>query len=115
MRPYLFPFACLTCRKSFRRTSAPEVSELTCPHCGGRAVRLNRKFKAPPRDDLTQWEKVRLLVEHGFRFATVYDEDGYSVPYPATLAEARAFVTRFRPKAPSGVSLKRRRDDPARS
>ena len=51
---------------------------------------------------------VRDTAGNGAFAAHAYDE-GYSVPYPATLAEARAFVTRYRPKPPPGIPLKSRR------
>ncbi len=106
-RGYLFPFACFECRRSFRRPWTG-IDDRPCPNCGAPTGRLSRKFKAPPADDTKQWEKVRFLVEHGFYFWTVYDADGLSVPYPGTLEEARTFVTRYTPRAPHGVSLKRR-------
>src|SRR5262249_40942368 len=72
-REYLFPFACFACRHSFRRPFAPGANERPCPHCGAPAIRLARKFKAPPTSDKEQWEKVRFLVAHGFRFWSVYN------------------------------------------
>src|SRR5262245_19645324 len=106
-REYLFPFACFVCRHSFRRPFAPGVNELPCPHCGGRAIRLARKFKASPSSDKQQWEKVRFLVAHGFRFWSVHDRDGLSIAYPKTLKEAQEFVKKHSPRAPTGVRLKR--------
>ena len=107
-REYLFPFACFACRHSFRRPFAPGVDERPCPHCGGRAIRLARKFKAPPTNDKQQWEKVRFLVAHGFRFWSVYDRDGLSVAYPKTLKEAEEFVRKYTPRPPTGFPLMRR-------
>jgi hypothetical protein len=106
---YLFPFACFACRRSFKRRYEPGVSERPCPRCGGNASRLDRKFRPPAGDDLKQWEKVRFLYEHGFRFQSVCDEQGSPVSYPATLAEAEPFVRRFgnqstRPSDASGAS-----------
>jgi hypothetical protein len=90
---YLFPHVCFHCRKSFKKPMSR--SERLCPQCAGGLVRLSRKFKAPPSKDLRQWEKVKFLVEHGFRFYSVYQRTGSGeirVPYPSTLAEARDFV-----------------------
>jgi hypothetical protein len=53
---YLFPFACFTCRRSFRRKFRPGVDVMVCPHCGAEAVRLSRKFKAPRKTDVAQWK-----------------------------------------------------------
>ena len=64
---------------------------------------LSRKFSAPRSADVAQWTKVQFLVEHGFRFYSVYKpvESGgkQSVRYPATLEEAKAFVLAFREQA----------------
>ncbi len=84
------------------------MNRVVCPHCGGKAVRFDRKFKAPAEGDDEQWEKVRFLFEHGFRFATVYDRNGLSIAYPATLDEAREFVIRYSPRPPAGIFLRRR-------
>jgi hypothetical protein len=55
---------------------------------------LTRKFKPPPSDDIKQWAKVRYLVEYGYRFQSVMDEQGEVESYPATLKEAQAFASR---------------------
>ena len=64
---------------------------------------LSRKFSAPKSKDLDQWAKVKFLVEHGFRFYSVYEphESGgrIRVEYPKTLREADAFVKRFQSEA----------------
>ncbi len=69
-----------------------------CPDCGGALHKLGRHFKAPPKDDLKQWEKVAFLVDNGFFFQRVYD-DHVQVPYPSTLQEARDFVRRYKSQA----------------
>jgi DNA-directed RNA polymerase subunit RPC12/RpoP len=76
---YLFPYACFTCRKSFKRELGEPQRK--CPHCGGKAVILSRKFKAPAKDDLKQWKKVEELYLRGFRF-----EGG---TYPKTLVDMK--------------------------
>jgi hypothetical protein len=63
-------------------------------------VMLDRKFSAPKRRDSEQWAKVKLLVEHGFYFFSVYQvgENGKKVPvpYPNRLSEVPHFVAEFR-------------------
>ena len=73
-------------------------------------TQLSRKFKAPKRSDTAQWKKVQFLVDHGFRFYSVYEktERGSSrVAYPRTLEEAREFVKGHKlqvgPAVPRGV------------
>src|SRR5687767_9320481 len=95
--PYSYAYACLACRRSFKRpggSGAPE--QRLCPRCKGAAINLGRHFKAPPADDIEQWEKVAFLVRHGFSFQTLHDpETGRRVGYPDTLKEARQFVRKY--------------------
>jgi DNA-directed RNA polymerase subunit RPC12/RpoP len=96
---YLIPYVCLECRKAFKRHNDIDALTMKCPECGGNAHRTSRKFKPPKRSDLEQWKKVRFLLEHGFRFFSVRDDTGAYTRYPATLAEAREFVQKFRDQA----------------
>jgi hypothetical protein len=91
--PYLHPFACFVCQRSFRRPGVGR-DEATCPVCGSRAVRLSRKFKAPRRGDTAQWAKVEALVKLGFRFDTLYDTDGAIIRYPSSERGIPAFVNK---------------------
>ena len=101
--PYNIAFACLVCRKSFKRCcdeikTLPE--KLTCPECGGDSFNCGRHFKAPKQADVRQWEKIKYLLEHGFRFQKI------GVPYPETLKEAKEFVIKYRDYA---IGQKRKR------
>jgi DNA-directed RNA polymerase subunit RPC12/RpoP len=96
---YLIPYACLECRKAFKRHDDPDALTMKCPECGGTAHRTSRRFKPPKRSDLKQWQKVRFLLEHGFRFFTVRDQSGRYMRYPSTLDEAREFVRKYRGQA----------------
>ena len=91
--PYLHPFACFVCRRSFRRPGV-ERDEAACPVCNSRAVRLSRKFKPPRRGDIAQWSKVEALVRLGFRFDTIHDAGGAIIPYPSSQRGIPAFVNR---------------------
>ena len=95
----LFPFACFRCRRSFKRSYKPGVEERPCPNCGGVAVRLSRKFKAPPADNGRQWAKVEYFVSQGFRFESLRNPDGTAATYPGTLREAEEFVRLHGPSA----------------
>ena len=101
--PYHMAFACLECRKSFKRhvelQNIPQ--ELPCTDCGAPAYNLGRHFKAPRKADLRQWEKIRFLIAHGFRFQKIRtgNKGQDSVPYPETLEEAKAFVVKYRTHA----------------
>jgi DNA-directed RNA polymerase subunit RPC12/RpoP len=96
---YLILYACLECRKAFKRHNDADALTMKCPDCGGSAHRTSRKFKPPKRSDLQQWEKVRFLLENGFRYLSVRDDSGRYTRYPETLAEAREFVRKYRNQA----------------
>ena len=94
-------FACLNCRKSFKREFVLTdgiPKELKCPECGGKSYNLGRHFKAPKKTDKKQWEKVAFLLQHGFHFQKIYDQDkgGEHIPYPRTLQEAKEFVEKYK-------------------
>lgn len=102
--PYNMAFACLECCKSFKRefNLAKECpQELVCPDCGGVAYNFGRHFKSPKKTDAKQWQKVRYLFEHGFRFQKICVGSGHHdvIPYPATLDEAKEFVMKYKDHA----------------
>jgi hypothetical protein len=76
---------------------------------------LGRKFHSPKASDVTQWKKVRMLVEHGFFFQSVYrttPEGGKRVaPYPRAPADVASFVHEFsdqaEPKQPTAWATPR--------
>lgn len=99
--PYNIAFVCLECCKSFKRYCNMAIGvpdELPCPECGRASYNVGRHFKAPRRADKAQWEKIRLLIGHGFYFQKIRIGPGHhdTMPYPKTLAEAREFVERYK-------------------
>lgn len=73
-----------------------------CPTCGGHALRMDVRFRAPKKSDDKQWAKVRYLVAHGFVYQKVYRKQGevwYRENYPDNLEQARDFVVEFRDQA----------------
>ena len=99
--PYNMAFACLKCCKSFKRLvnlSEDCPRNMVCPDCGGVAHNFGRHFKSPKKSDAREWNKVRYLFEHGFRFQRVYDEEnGHQlISYPKTLNEAKEFVEKHK-------------------
>jgi len=60
-------------------------------------VLLNEKFKAPPKTDVAQWETVKILVDNGFRFQTLYDPvSGERIRYPRTKTKAEEFIRKYK-------------------
>ena len=97
-RTYSFAFDCLNSRKSFKRPGA-NIGQRKCPHCGEMAINLGRHFKPPKRNDDAQWEKVQFLIDNGFAFHKVYDDEGIQISYPKTMREAKEFVEKYKNKA----------------
>ncbi len=66
---------------------------LPCPQCDARMWDAGMHFKTPRHSDVKQWEKVRVLAAHGFRFANARC-CGWFGPgkRPDTLKEVPAFV-----------------------
>src|SRR5688572_13108035 len=89
---YLVQYACFSCCKSFKRSAKGDC--VVCPHCGGEAKEMGRNFRAPKRNDVEQWEKVRILFDGGVRFWG--EQSGNFGPFPETPAEAIEFVSRNR-------------------
>ena len=98
--PYGMSFACLDCRKAFKRHVDIEdiPSHLPCPQCRGAAHNFGRNFKPPKQTDVSQWQKVRYLFENGFRFQKIRVGPGHhdTVPYPETLEDAKEFVAKYK-------------------
>lgn len=92
---------CLTCKIAFSEGSNAEHfnKEKNCPNCGEKMVFVSQKFKPPKKSDTKAWEMVRLLIENGFYFQSVYTPyptGGYiEVEYPKTLSEAREFIKKY--------------------
>jgi len=97
MTAFSMPYVCFACRRSFKRMRrfGCEGSRSSCSACHGPSIALHPHFKAPRRDDLPQWQKVQLLVENGFYFWPLI-ENNASVKYPSTLKEARTWVKQFK-------------------
>ena len=76
---YKEPFACFTCRKSFKQQSRWELPDaerpapgeprvVLCPQCRQPMADMGLDFKAPSQSEVKQWEKVRALYAAGFAF-----------------------------------------------
>ena len=57
---------------------------------------LNEKFKAPLKCDYTQWEIVKMLIDNGFYYQTIFDPITHEkIPYPRTKKEAEEFIRKY--------------------
>ena len=92
-------YVCLRCRKCF--SAGTDFTKFQdnkiCPDCMTPMVLLNEKFKAPSKTDVAQWEIVKMLVDNGFRFQTLYDPvSGERILYPRTKTEAEEFIRKYK-------------------
>lgn len=93
---------CLKCRTSYSKGNDYEnQTESNCPHCSTKMILVNQKFKPPKKSDTKSWKMVKLLVENGFKFQTVYEhiEKGIylKINYPNNLTEAEEFIKKYTP------------------
>jgi predicted RNA-binding Zn-ribbon protein involved in translation (DUF1610 family) len=93
MKAALTKFACLDCRKVFKRRA--DATRRTCPHCGSEARRVGSDFKAPAKDDAKAWEVASFLIARGFPYYRL------GLAYPTSMADAQAFVATHASKAVS--------------
>ena len=99
---YAMSFACFTCRtaqkRHFEATPNDYPTTMECPVCKDQMINLGRHFKAPKKSNISQWKKVKYLVDHGFVFQKIRVGNNTieSVPYPKTLSEAKEFVVKYK-------------------
>ncbi len=103
---YMCAFACLDCKKVFKRPvefpHSKEDDVKKCQHCGSCAYNVGRNFHAPKQSDDKAWALVDFLIRNGFVFQKVYEhiENGsVKIPYPKSLEEAREFVKKYKDQA----------------
>ena len=88
-------FACFECRVSFKL--ARQLQHL-CPNCAQPLCYMGNAFKAPAKNNLNQWRKVRKLREAGFIFTYrdghPYRDDPAVEPFPQRLSEVDGFIRR---------------------
>jgi hypothetical protein len=64
---------------------------------------LDRKFRVPRAADAKQWEKVRRLIQAGFRFHSVWEHlfgGCYrTAKYPEGLGDVAPFIAAYVPRA----------------
>ena len=78
-------YACLHCRKVFKRPSHRRVGNRyqaldytpACPQCQTALVRLGDAFRAPPKDDVSAWLTVERDIRKGRTFVR---DEGFGQP-----------------------------------
>lgn len=87
---------CLHCRKAFSQgTDLLKVTSITCPECNELMVYVDQKFKPPKNSALKKWETVAFLIDNGFFYQSVYNENSNAIPYPIKMKDAKVFVDTY--------------------
>jgi hypothetical protein len=76
--PALTQHACFSCRKVFKKPTpyASAVARGTaartsrCPQCSAALVNMGHKFRAPPMDDVGEWQRIERCVAGGVPYGT---------------------------------------------
>jgi len=106
---YAMSYVCLDCCKSFMRDLPKPIRDpetMICPECGNKSYNFGRHFKPPKKSDKKQWQKIRFLFEHGFRFQKIRNNpDNYydTVPYPENMEQAKEFVVKYKEYSVSAI------------
>ena len=107
--PYRDHYACFACRKSYKwphdaNADPSTLAAPVCPQCRGPVEAMGLDFKAPPMDDVKQWQKVRTLADHGIRYNSCGCGPG---PRPEHLRDVEAFLAGSLPRSEGEELLQR--------
>jgi hypothetical protein len=61
--PYRSHLVCFQCRRTVKHIG----DDVRCSQCSQSMTNLGRKLHVPPRNNLKQWQKLRLLYQSGWR------------------------------------------------
>ena len=87
---------CLNCRIAFSYgMDYNNVISRVCPQCKNEMVNVNYKFRAPKKNDIKKWETIKYLLDNGFYFQHINDENGNWVKYPENIKDAKIFVEKY--------------------
>jgi len=90
---------CLNCRIAFSHgMNFNNIAPRICPQCKAEMINVDYKFKPPKKSDIKEWEAVKYLLEHGFYYQHIYDENGKAVKYPEDVKGAKEFVEKYQRK-----------------
>ncbi len=93
---------CLNCRKTFNQgTDYDNIRKAKCPDCGIVMIQMNHRFRPPKKSEFSKWKTVEFLIENGFFYHHIYDENIVPtyVPYPEKIREAKEFVKKYKDQA----------------
>lgn len=90
-----FPYICPTCRVVRKLRWSPEVERPRCG-CGRELYCAGNAFAAPRRSNATQWRKLAILFENGFRGFWRNHGEHFLERRMRTISEAKSWVRQRR-------------------
>ncbi len=99
---------CLNCQIAFSHgTNFNDRRDSTCPSCGQLMMDLPHRFRPPKKTDDRKWQVVKYLIENGFYYQHIYDNNESNnyykpqnyVEYPDNIMDAKEFVEKYKNQA----------------
>lgn len=99
---------CFNCRKSYNHPLKTEqIRSSKCPECGNEMEELSQLFQPPKQSDKKKWDVVKLLVDNGFKYHHIWEEEFKNVKgeiiryqnyakYPESLKDAEEFLEKYK-------------------
>ena len=83
---------CVNCRITFSYgMDNNNIISRICPQCKNEMINVDYKFKSPKKEDIKKWETIKYLLENGFYFQHIY-ENNKIIEYPKNIKDAKIFV-----------------------
>ena len=91
---------CLNCKRVDNLgTDFEKFKTGNCPECKEKMIFVDHKFRPPKKTDKKGWLLAEFLIQHGFVFQRVLDENHAYVRYPQSIEEAKEFVVKYKDSA----------------
>ena len=75
---------CINCHIAFN-SGYFLTKEIPCPNCGGMMIWMPHRFRPPKKADNEKWAAVKYLVEHGFKYHHIYENNTDSPKFPISV------------------------------
>ena len=87
---------CLNCKISFNQgTDFDKIFLSNCTTCGSAMTQVDQKFKPPKKNQIKKWEVVNILIQNGFRYDRIYDNNE-TIKYPEKMNEVKIFIEKYK-------------------
>jgi hypothetical protein len=104
-----YKLICLECKKSENLgTDIRNLVESDCTVCKKERIFMPHRFRPPKKSDEKSWQVVRFLIENGFKYQHIYQEDSSElylnstsnyISYPTNMRDAKEFIEKYKKNA----------------